>query len=139
MNKKKIIYEIKKIKLDFFRDSRGDLSVFDFNNIPFNIKRVFSVKADKNEVRGNHAHKKCLQFMVCLNGRIKLKLDNGHKKFTKILSKPNSGILVPNNIWASQKYLENKSVMIVFCNRKYEKDDYINDYNKFLSQKFIKY
>ena len=133
MNKNNI--NIKKIETNYFKDFRGELSVYDFKDFPFKVVRVFTVKANANEIRGNHAHKKCLQLMFCLSGKIKICIDNGYKKITKTLSKPNLGILVPNGFWASQTYLENNSIMIVFCDRIYEKDDYIHDYKKFQSWK----
>ena len=133
MNNNRNNNNIKKVEINYFKDLRGELSVYDFKNLPFKVARVFTVKANANEIRGNHAHKKCLQLMFCLNGKIRIRIDNGYKKITKTLSKPNLGILVPNGFWANQTYLENNSIMIVFCNRKYEKDDYIHDYKKFQS------
>lgn len=45
------------------------------------------------------------------------------------------GILVPPGIWATQEYLDDSSVVIVFCDREFEPGDYIRDYQEFLSVK----
>jgi len=37
-------------------------------NFNFLCKRFFFITGKKNEIRGNHAHKKQLQLIVCLNG-----------------------------------------------------------------------
>ena len=41
------------------------------------------------------------------------------------------GLLVPPGIWASEKYVDNAAVLMVLCDRGYEADDYIRDYNDF--------
>ena len=41
------------------------------------------------------------------------------------------GLLVPPGIWAEQKYLQHNSSMTVVCDRFYESEDYISDYDKF--------
>ena len=46
----------------------------------FICKRFFFIIGKKNEIRGNHAHKKQLQFFVCINGSCQLIFDNGSKK-----------------------------------------------------------
>ena len=40
--------------------------------IKFNFQRVFIVKSNSNQIRGRHAHKKCIQLLSCLNGKIKV-------------------------------------------------------------------
>ena len=39
----------------------------------FKVKRFFLIDFKNKHIRGNHAHKKCKQFFVCLKGK-KLKL-----------------------------------------------------------------
>ena len=48
--------------------------------IDFVCNRFFFIKGKKNEVRGKHAHKKQLQFLVCLSGSCQLDFDDGIKK-----------------------------------------------------------
>ena len=52
----------------------------------------------------------------------------------KILEK-NEGVLVPELIWDSQKFLTKKSQLVVFCSTNYDHDDYIFDFNKFIKIK----
>lgn len=102
-------------------------------NVPFIISRVFMVRALKNEKRGNHAHKLCQQFLMCTSGKVEIVCDDGQMTRTFILDRPNQGLLIPAGIWAHQSYLSEDSVLTVFCDRRYEADDYIADYNVFRS------
>jgi len=50
-------------------DTNGSLYFYQRGiNLDFTIERVFVVKASKGDLRGNHAHKKCNQFLVCTYG-----------------------------------------------------------------------
>ena len=48
-----------------------------------------------------------------------------------LLDNPKMGLLIPEGIWAHQIYIISNSVLTVLCNRKYETDDYIRDYEVF--------
>ena len=76
--------EIRKIS----KISKNNCDLIFFNKFKEFIKtpkRIFFLKAKKNCSRGNHAHKKCSQFLFSLKGSIKINIDNGKKKkFFKI-------------------------------------------------------
>lgn len=63
-------------------DDRGHLiSLEEFNDIPFEIKRVYYMYDTKPGVRrGFHAHKTLEQILVCIHGNCKVLLDNGSQK-----------------------------------------------------------
>ena len=56
--------------------------------------------------------------------------DSLNKKFF-LLDRPNYGLLVPPGIWAEQRYVENNTAITVICDRLYEAEDYISDYELF--------
>lgn len=60
-------------------DERGHLvSLEEYNDIPFRIKRVYYMYETKEGVRrGYHAHKSLKQILVCIHGSCKILLDNG--------------------------------------------------------------
>ena len=64
------LFEIK----SFLDQKRGTLFAYDkiFKN--HKIKNAFVVSANKNFLRGGHAHKKASQFIVCLEGKIKISI-----------------------------------------------------------------
>ena len=113
-------------------DSNGTLGVYECGKqVPFDIQRVFTVSASKDDVRGDHAHKKCTQLLVCISGQIRVGCDDGSVVTQYLLDNMSMGLLVPPGIWASVEYLESPSVLMVLCDRGYEADDYMRDYNDF--------
>lgn len=115
---------------------QGILRVFESKNIPFKIKRVFSVlNLEAHTNRGKHAHKVCNQLICCLSGKVNLICDDGSTKEENVITPMSKGILVPAGVWAEQEYLESNSVILVFCDQSYEEADYIHDYDEFLEYK----
>lgn len=107
-------------------------------NFGFICNRFFFIVGKKNEVRGNHAHKKQSQFMVCLNGACRLDFDNGIKKKKIILDNNLIGIKVSPGIWGVQKYLKTNTILLVFSNGTYDEKDYIRNYKNFIKFKKLR-
>jgi dTDP-4-dehydrorhamnose 3,5-epimerase-like enzyme len=126
----------KKISFKRHISSNGSLCAYGrTEGVPFPIKRVFTVWAKRGEVRGLHAHKKCSQLLFCVHGKISVECDDGKSKRRYVLSHEGQGLLIPPKIWSKQKYLDSKAVMIVLCDKKYQKLDYIRCYKDFLRLK----
>jgi dTDP-4-dehydrorhamnose 3,5-epimerase-like enzyme len=117
----------------FARHARedGELSVLEGADLPFEVARLFFVRASAGAYRGMHAHKRCSQFMICVTGAIEVICDDGDKKQILLLDQPNLGLLVPASIWATEIYQKPNSILAVACDRPYEEDDYIRDYDVF--------
>jgi len=99
---------------------------------PFSIARVFIVQAEKNAVRGRHAHKLCSQFLVCSSGEVLITCTDGDERVEFLLNKPSLGLLIPPGFWSEQVYLTENSALTVLCDRVYEAEDYIREYSNFL-------
>ncbi len=99
--------------------------------VPFPIGRVFLVRAPAQAIRGEHAHKRCVQFIVCTAGSVEVNCDDGTDTASFSLGSWRTGLLVPAGVWATQKYIEADSTLVVLCDRPYEADDYIRDYTEF--------
>ena len=125
---------IKIINLPHHFEENGDLIVMENNkNVPFEILRVFVVRAPKDSIRGQHAHIKCTQLLTCPNGQIDVECDDGVNKLNFILNHPNIGLLIPPGIWAQQTYTKENSILTVLCDRLYEAEDYIREYSEFIN------
>jgi dTDP-4-dehydrorhamnose 3,5-epimerase-like enzyme len=115
---------------------QGILRVFESEEVPFTIKRVFSVvNAKGGSKRGQHAHKICNQLICCVAGEVNLRCDDGNTQIETLLTPSNEAVLVPCGIWAEQEYIQDNSMIIVFCDQPYDEGDYIRDYHKFLDWK----
>jgi len=113
----------------------GQLSIFETGaNIPYPMKRVFTVLANAGELRGQHAHKACSQILVCLSGEIIVHCDDGlGGTCSHALRRDTQALLVPPGIWASEEYRIDNSVLLVLCDQGYDPDDYIRNYATFLA------
>ena len=115
------------------KKEQGVLRVFESEDVPFTVKRVFSVvNAKGDSKRGQHAHKICNQLICCVAGEVNLICDDGNTQIETLLSPVNETVLVPCGIWAEQNYLKDNSVIIVFCDQSYDEQDYIRDYDEYL-------
>ncbi len=113
-------------------DPNGELCVYESGkDVPFDIRRVFTVSAKGGDLRGDHAHRQCSQLLVCVSGKIRVSCDDGSVVTQHLLDNMGAGLLVPPGIWAQEAYLEKNTVLMVLCNRGYEADDYIRDYKEF--------
>lgn len=116
-------------------DERGQLvALEEFKDIPFQIKRVYYMyDTGEGVVRGHHAHKKLEQILVCIHGSCKVKLDNGTESKIVLLEKPYEGLYVSSNIWREMFDFSSDAVLLVLASELYDEEDYIRDYNEFIS------
>lgn len=120
-------------ELPHIEDMRGSLSVGEFErSIPFMPKRYFLVfDVPSREIRGEHAHRKCKQFLVCVKGSCSVVADDGKQRREYLLDRPDLGIYLPPMVWGTQYKYSSDAVLLVFASDYYDADDYIRDYGKF--------
>jgi acetyltransferase-like isoleucine patch superfamily enzyme len=123
---------LKKIKTA--ADVRGSLSAGEFNaDLPFTPKRFFYVyDVPSKETRGEHAHKKCDQFLICLKGSCSVLVDDGKQRKEVELNSPDLGLFLPSGIWGTQYKYTQDAVLLVFASELYDSADYIRDYSSYL-------
>ena len=124
--------DIKKYKIKKIQNKNGVISILDKNEIAqFNFKRIFFVSCNDKTTRGNHAHKKCYQFIFSIIGKITLVCNDGLKNKEITLEPMKNGYLVPPTIWAKQIYPKKNSMLGVICDKSFDENDYIRDYKTF--------
>ncbi len=125
---------MKKYTFKQFKKKSGTLVPFSLlKDIPFKTRRIFIIYGNKNFVRGNHAHHKCSQFLIPIYGSIDVEYENKIIKTTKRINYiKKQGLLLKPKTWCKIKFKTNNSILMVFCDREYEYQDYIEKYNDFL-------
>ena len=129
----KKLMKIKKTKIKSFNNLTGKLIPFTFNDrFPIKAKRIFYIFGKKNKIRGEHAHRKCSQFLFPLLGNFELSIlsKTQNKKFT-LRSKKSFGFLIKPKTWLKVKFLSKSSVLMVVCDKNYDFKDYIEDLEEF--------
>jgi len=122
--------------LTHVHDIRGDLSAGEFErDIPFLPRRYFTVFDVPSEpTRGQHAHRTCHQFLVCLRGRCSIVVDDGTNRREVTLDSPALGLYMPPMRWGIQYKYSADAVLVVFASHHYDPQDYIRDYDEFLRE-----
>lgn len=119
--------------LSRFHDSRGSLVVGETpTSLPFQPKRLFYIfDVPGHSIRGEHAHKKCEQFLICLRGSCRALVDDGVHRCEVLLDRPNLGLYVPAMLWGTQYKYSDDAILLVLASMEYSTQDYIRDYADF--------
>ncbi len=115
-------------------DLRGSLAAAEVDDLlPFVPQRYFVVfDVPSQDVRGEHAHRTCAQFLTCLAGSLVVHLDDGHRRAEVTLDSRDRGLLIPPMVWASQFKYSADAVLLVLASHRYDPDDYLRDSDDFL-------
>lgn len=125
---------VRRYAIPLIADPRGNLSVGEFERtLPFRPKRYFIIfDVPSEHLRGEHAHRQCDQFLVCVRGSCAVVVDDGTNREEFILDGPTVGLHVPPMVWATEYKHSADSTLLVFASEYYDPDDYIRDYREFL-------
>lgn len=116
-------------------DMRGNLSVGELGrDVPFDVKRYFLVYDVPNaEIRGEHAHLRCHQFLIAVKGTLHVVADDGRRREEIVLDRPSLGLHLPPMVWGIQYRYSPEAVLLVLASEHYDAADYIRDYDRFLA------
>lgn len=121
-------------RMPTFSDMRGALSVGDFHaDLPFVPQRYFTVfNVPSQETRGEHAHRRCHQFLICVHGSVRVLADDGQHREEFTLDSSSLGIHLPPMTWGTQYRYSSDAVLLVFASEAYDATEYIRSYDEFL-------
>jgi dTDP-4-dehydrorhamnose 3,5-epimerase-like enzyme len=125
-----------RIQFKTMSSSSGNLVALEsFQNIPFQIQRVYYIWNTENEARGFHAHRENKQVLVCLQGSLELHFDDGNgSKIQFELNSPSEGILIDTWIWHEMHNFSKNCIVMVLASQIYDESDYIRNYDQFLAE-----
>lgn len=130
-----LVADVKLIRLNHVKDMRGDLCVSEwYEDLPFIPRRVFMVyNVPDSRVRGEHAHKECQEFLVCVKGSMAIVVDDGVNREEYALDQPWVGIYLPPKVWRIQYKYSRDAVSVVLASHEYDPADYVRNYEEFLT------
>lgn len=114
-------------------DMRGSLIAMELgSDLPFVPQRYFAVyDVPSPDVRGEHAHHACEQFLMCLKGSVRAIVDDGTERQEFLLDSPDAGLYMPAMTWGTQYAYTSDAVLGVFASLPYDPADYIRSYSEF--------
>ncbi|MBQ4022978.1 MAG: WxcM-like domain-containing protein [Prevotella sp.] len=123
------------IDLPKITDPRGNLTVAEqLKDVPFDIKRAYWVyDVPGGESRGGHAHKRLRQLVVALSGSFHVTLDDGEHRQTYLLNHPWQALLIETGTWRTLDDFSSGAVCLVLASEVFDEEDYIYDYDDFLT------
>jgi UDP-2-acetamido-3-amino-2,3-dideoxy-glucuronate N-acetyltransferase len=115
-------------------DMRGSLTFGEYEtSLPFQPRRYFLVyDVPSRDIRGEHAHRECHQFLVCVKGSCSVVVDDGRNRAEIRLDRPDIGLHISPMVWAIEYKYSQDAVLMVLASDIYKADDYIRDYDQFL-------
>ena len=125
---------VKLVSLPTVQAARGDLTALELPQIvPYEVKRIFLVHHVSDlEIRGEHAHKKCWQFLIAAAGSITVDVTDGKIKETFLLDNPAQGLLIPPLVWGTQYNYSSDGSLLVLASEKFDPEDYLHNFEEFL-------
>ena len=131
--------EVRGVRLHRFpraRDLRGSLVACEFDReLPFQPRRYFMVfDVPGIDVRGEHAHRECHQFLVCVSGTVHIVADDGERRQEFVLDDKDIGLYLPPMTWGIQYLYSPGSTLLVLASHPYDANDYLRDYGDFLRE-----
>ena len=132
------VFDCSIIELDkHHSDRKGNLTVGENGQtLPFDVKRVYYLyDVPGGESRGAHAHRELEQLIVAASGSFTVTLDDGKCKRSIFLNRPYQGLYVKPGLWRDLIDFSSGAVAMVLASDIYKIEDYIRDYNEFISFK----
>jgi hypothetical protein len=132
-----MILKARIIDLPKIEDPRGNLSIIESGqHIPFEIKRTYLIyDVPGGQVRGGHAYRKQVEFIVSLSGSFDVHIDDGVNSDVFSLNRSYYGLLVPKMIWRSMDNFSTNALCLVLSSTEFDGDDYLRDYKVFVEEK----
>lgn len=116
----------KLIELPSHGDKRGILTVIE-KQIEFGIKRVYYMYNLSDLERGGHRHNKTIQALICVHGSCVIENNNGIKKQSFLLDKPNKCLVIYPEDWHIMKEFKNDAILLVLASEYFDANDYIDE------------
>ena len=123
-------------EFESYTDSRGKLNVAQLDHLSqdFSIKRVFWITdVPEGTIRGEHANRECTELLVAVSGKVSLWLTDGSEEWNITLSDPNQGLYIPPMVWCKLYDFSSDATIVCMADKEYDPEQYINDYQQFLS------
>lgn len=133
----KTINNARKIYLPQITNSQGNLSfVEQHKHIPFKVRTASWIygNPDGGELEGYSVKESC-EFIIAISGDFQVILNDGYKEMKFLLNRPYLGLHIPAMIWRKIENFSTDSIAFILSSADYFEDNYVRDFENFLSLK----
>ncbi|HXF78554.1 MAG TPA: FdtA/QdtA family cupin domain-containing protein [Usitatibacter sp.] len=125
------------VKMHGVVEPRGRLTVGEMGRgLPFAPRRYFVIsQVPRTDIRGEHAHRRLQQLLVCLAGSVVAEVSDGRRWRAVHLDCPEVGLYVPPMVWGAQHDYSREAVLLVLASDEYDAADYIRDIDTFRAER----
>jgi len=129
------IFDIATLNFPRILDDRGNLTFVEHErHVPFPIARVYWIyDVPGGESRGSHAYKSLQECIIAISGSFDVYLTDGSAEKMITLNRAYYGLYVPPMIWRTMKTFSTNAVALVLASAPYNPEDYIRDYNAYIT------
>ncbi len=125
------IADIELRHLNVFSRESGTLSSLELEKeVPWSVQRVFFINSVQEQDRGDHAHKECIQAIVCLSGEVEIYCYDGEEEVIFHLSNLGQLLVVPPGIWLKLKFQAESSITVL-ASQEFFESDYIRSMEEY--------
>ncbi len=135
--RKNTVFDCFTLELHRYIDRTGNLTaVENLKDIPFEVKRIYYLyDVPGGESRGAHAHKDLQQLIVAASGAFDVSINDGVNRKTVSLNRPYIGLYLTPGMWREIHNFSSGAICLVLASSIYTEDDYIRNYDDFLTYK----
>lgn len=128
------------IRLPHHLGDFGSLTVADSPSLPFTLRRVYYIyDLPAGAERGGHSHYREHRLLIAASGCFDVTVDDGIDRRTFTLRSPFYGLYIPPGLWRTLSDFSSGAIALALCSNLYSADDYVRDYDLFLSLKSARY
>lgn len=114
------------------RDYRGNLSVLENSELPFEIARTYWIyDLPSDTVRDGHAFHSQHEIIVAVSGSFDVTTEDKYGRQTFRLNRPNKGLYIPPLTWRHIDNFSTISTTLVISSQLFDEDDYIRSFDDF--------
>ncbi|WP_101722930.1 sugar 3,4-ketoisomerase [Eggerthella timonensis] len=124
------------LDLPCWSDSYGSLvAIEESDTIPFPVTRVYYIFDVGDGIRrGFHSHKDLDQALICVNGSVRIFIEDDEGSEVVLLDDPKKALHIGPMVWREMFDFSDQAVLLVLASRHYDTSDYERDHDAFLKK-----
>ena len=120
------------LEIDVSTTERGLMGILEVPLVPFDVKRLFWLSnVPSGELRGEHAHRTCEQFILCLTGSVHCRTEGKGGHFVEGDMEPGNAFHLRTFNWLVLSQFSTDATVLVLANELYDESEYIRSYDEF--------